>query len=87
MNAILYPGGFQDNLNPHYKREGALQDTTLNLALFKCPGDDGPPRGAHCPDWLAHSDRSSYDHFGNSYAANLFMSGSGGGGEMVTNSP
>ncbi len=87
MNAILYPGGFTDNLNPNYKRAGALQDTQLNLALFKCPGDDGPPRGAHCPDWLKNTERSSYDHFGNSYAANIFMIASSGGGPMSTNSP
>ncbi len=86
MNAILYPGGFTDNLNPRYSREGAFQDTRLNLALFSCPGDNGPPRGAHCQDWLDHTDRSSYDHFGNSYAANIFMIAAGAG-PMKTNSP
>jgi hypothetical protein len=59
----------------------------LELDLFKCPGDDGPPRGAHCQDWLDHSERSSYDHFGNSYAANVFMISSQGGGLMYSNSP
>ena len=64
-----------------------MADTELDLELFKCPGDDGPPRGAHCPDWIKNTERSSYDHFGNSYAANVFMVADGGGGEMRTNSP
>ena len=63
-------------------------DTTLDLDLFKCPGDDGPPRAAHCPDWVVNTERSSYDHFGTSFAANTFMIQSGGGGgEMRSNSP
>ncbi len=85
LNVLLYPGGFQDNLNPHYSRQGALQDTKLRLDLYKCPADDGPPRGAHCPDWVNHTERSSYDHFGNSYAANIFMVASSG--PMWSNSP
>lgn len=79
MNDILYPGGFKDNLYPTFDRTGAELDTQLDLELFKCPADDGPPRGdangrgPHCPDWINNSDRSSYDHFGSSYAANVFM--------------
>ena len=90
MNDILYPGGFKDNLYPFFDRAGAELDTELELELYKCPGDDGPPRGAHCPDWRRNSERSSYDHFGNSYAANVFMIMSTGGPEagwMKTNSP
>ncbi len=87
MNDILYKGGFKDYMNPEQNRVGMRLDTTLELDLFKCPGDDGPPRGAHCKDWLEHSERSSYDHFGNSYAANVFMVGSGGGGAIFSNSP
>ena len=48
-------------------------DAQLDLGLFRCPSDDGPPRAMHCPDWLANQDRSSYDHFGTSYVANMFM--------------
>ena len=73
MNDILYPGGFKDNLYPRFDRIGALRDTEMDLDLFKCPGDDGPPRGAHCACWTENTERSSYDHFGNSYAANIFM--------------
>ena len=87
MNDILYKGGFKDNTKPVFNRVGAQEDTQLDLPLFKCPGDDGPPRAAHCPQWIANSEQSSYDHFGNSYAANVFMISSQGGGEMFSNSP
>jgi len=84
MNDILYKGGFKDNtaVRPLWKN-----DTNLDLPLFRCPGDNGPPRGAHCPDWVANSERSSYDHFGNSYAANKFMIANANGGWMQSNSP
>ena len=88
MNDILYKGGFSDHNNPRFNRDAALKDTQLELDLFKCPGDDGPPRAAHCEDWTKNSDRSSYDHFGTSYVANIFMISSGtGGGPMWSNSP
>ena len=85
LNEILYKGGFKDHL-AFDDEDGMILDTQLNLDLFKCPGDDGPPRGAHCPDWLLHSERSSYDHFGNSYAANVFLVGIAGA-ELGSNSP
>lgn len=88
MNDILYPGGFKDNLLPTFDRIGAEADTKLNLDIFKCPGDDGPPRGGHCQEWIDASERSSFDHFGNSYSANLFMiATTGGSNPMVSNSP
>ncbi len=88
MNDILYKGGFNDAWSGgRFNHEQAEADTRLQLDLFKCAGDDGPPRGAHCPDWVKNSQRSSYDHFGTSYAANIFMIASQGGGEMRTNSP
>lgn len=87
MNDILYPGGFRDAWSGgQFDQNQAEMDTTLELDLFHCPADDGPPRGAHCPDWVANSQRSSYDHFGTSYAANIFMTSSGAG-EMRSNSP
>ncbi|MFQ5413810.1 MAG: prepilin-type N-terminal cleavage/methylation domain-containing protein [Phycisphaerae bacterium] len=94
MNDILYKGGFTDygisSGNP--SPEGMLKDTQLDLGLYRCPSDDGPPRGAHCFDWVEKGELgeavSSYDWFGNSYAANLFMIGfAGGGGTMKSNSP
>ena len=95
MNDILYKGGFRDGCfwDPFsdqckkYDRAQAELDTKAELELFQCPADSGPPRGAHCPDWLANSERSSYDHFGNSYAANVFMIAPNGGGWMQSNSP
>lgn len=78
LNHVLYTHGFKDNLRPEYDRGGALRDTRLDLPAYRCPGDDGPPRGRadgrgpHCPDWILHTERSSYDQFGNSYAANLY---------------
>ena len=89
MNEILYPGGFTDYLNTAtgYDREGAERDTKLKLDLFMCPGDDGPPRAAHCSWWVEETERSSYDHFGTSYAANKFMTSYVGGGPVYSNSP
>ncbi len=86
MNSILYKGGFTNHGDP-YDRIGAQGDTEMNLDLFRCPADDGPPRGGHCFDWIARSEQSSYDHFGNSYAANVFMVAIGSGGLMQSNSP
>ncbi|MHC4696688.1 MAG: prepilin-type N-terminal cleavage/methylation domain-containing protein [Planctomycetota bacterium] len=87
MNDILYPGGFKDFRYPEYDRLGALADTKLDLAIYKCPADDGPPRGAHCLMWSAHADRPSYDHFGTSYSSNVFMISYVGGGVIRSNSP
>ncbi|MBU0718855.1 MAG: hypothetical protein KJ749_11445, partial [Planctomycetes bacterium] len=70
-----------------FQRKGAEDDTKMDLKLFSCPGDDGPPRAAHCPNWIEFSERSSYDHFGTSYAANLFMTSYQGGGPVNSNSP
>jgi prepilin-type N-terminal cleavage/methylation domain-containing protein len=88
MNEILYKGGFKDNTQPYFDRLGAENDTKLDLELFKCPSDDGPPRVAHCQDWIEKGDTiSSYDWFGNSYAANVFMTAPSTGGLMNSNSP
>jgi len=87
MNEILYKGGFKDHLKPQLFRAGALTDTRLKLDLFVCPADDGPPRGGHCREWVESDGVSSYDHFGNSFAANVFMVASGDGGLMHSNSP
>ncbi len=88
LNHILYPQEFPDYLHPFYDRDGAWSDTQLELDVYRCPSDTGYT-GAHCPDF-ASDGRTSYDHFGNSYAANVFMVGSSGGpqaGMMKSNSP
>ncbi len=87
LNAYLYPHGFRDHNTPAISRIGWDLDTRLDLPAFRCPADDGPPLGAHCPDWVANTTRSSYDHFGNSYAANVFMISSADDGLQRTNSP
>ena len=86
LNQLLYPGGFPD-FKIDDNLEGMSQDTRLDLDLFRCPGDDGPPRAMHCPDWIAHPDRSSYDHFGTSYVANVFMVWSGSNRDLYANGP
>ncbi len=86
LNNYMYPHGFLDSSDP-YDRNGAERDTLLTLDAYRCPADDGPPGGAHCPDWINNPHRTSYDHFGNSYAANLFMISSAGGGYLSSNSP
>ena len=88
LNALLYKGGL-----PDYRigdnTEGMSNDAQLDLDLFRCTSDDGPPRALHCPDWLANQDRSSYDHFGTSYVANMFMIGFAGNEStrVFSNSP
>ncbi len=81
LNEVLYSHGFTDSLGPEWNRDGALRDTQLELPAYQCPGDDGPPRGRgdgqgpHCPEWIRNTERSSYDQFGNSYAANTYWVG------------
>ncbi len=87
LNFVLYQEGFKDNLKPRPNPPGARSDTQLELDLFKCPADEGPPRAGHCQDWLDHPDRSSFDHFGTSFTANMFMIASSAGGYMYSNSP
>jgi len=90
MNDILYPGGFGESRTSagNVSRQQAVRDTELDLSLFKCPADDGPPRGAHCRDWIdKFPELSSYNYFGNSFTANMFMTASSSGGPMSSNSP
>ncbi|RJP31461.1 MAG: prepilin-type N-terminal cleavage/methylation domain-containing protein [Phycisphaerales bacterium] len=86
LNKIVYKFDFAD-----YRKdtpEKQLRDTRLELKDFECPGDDGPPRGAHCQDWVDDGQTTSFDWFGNSYASNVFLSGiAGGGGVLKSNSP
>ncbi len=85
LNTIFYPHGFRDNLD-RYTQAGAILDTELRLDAYRCPADDGPPLGGHCYHWVENPTRSSYDHFGTSYAANTFMVGTGSGA-IMSNSP
>ena len=87
LNTILYPHGFRNNLDPYFNPVGAMADTQLDLAAYRCPADDSPPNGGHCESWLVQTEESSYDHFGTSYAANIFMTANSTGGYMSSNSP
>ncbi len=86
LNKIVYKFDFADYQNDTPEKQ--LRDTRLDLKDFQCAGDDGPPRGAHCQSWIDDGQTSSYDWFGNSYAANVFLTGaSNGSGKLHSNSP
>ena len=87
LNRILYGDTLTDYTNdPGPGNQNWLQDTQLDLDLFRCPCDSGYT-GIHTPAF--RDDRlTSYDHFGTSYGANMFMiATSGGGNPMRSNSP
>jgi prepilin-type processing-associated H-X9-DG protein len=89
LNNILYPHGFRDNFpspNVPLDQAALMKDTGLALDKYRCPADDGPPKAAHCYDWMNNPARTSFDHFGNSYAANTFMV-QYSGGRISSNSP
>ncbi len=86
LNKILFPGAMTDAFAfGRFDRDQAHADTKLELDLVKCPSDTGFT-GVHCPDFEAKK-LSSFDHFGTSYNANIFMTASGGGGVMFSTSP
>lgn len=85
LNRVIYPNEFEDHLEPPRDRPGALKDTQLELDGFECPADTGYT-GAHCPGFQ-EQELSSFDHFGTSYTANIFMTSNAGGGEMFSTSP
>jgi len=88
LNEQVYGKPFTDFLSPSFSKEGATQDTKLDLSVFHCPGDNGPPRGGHCEDWtIKGKNTTSFDWFGTSYAANIFMIATTDGSKMVSNSP
>ena len=87
LNRILF-GELPDYTNdPGSNYVNWESDTQLALDAMQCPSDTGPPPGAHCPDWRINTGRSSYDHFGTSYNANIFMTGNSAGGSMSSQSP
>ncbi len=69
LNDIIYPGGFTDYMgNPGVNQAHWKEDATLDLKQFRCPSDRGYT-GHHFTTW-SESKKSSFDHYGNSYAAN-----------------
>jgi len=94
LNAILYKAAFFDGwAEDRFNLTQAYLDTQLDLTTNQCPADTGYT-GAHFPDFR-DLQLSSYDHFGTSYTANMFMINVPGGlvgegfmvGEMGSNSP
>lgn len=75
LNKIIYGDIF-----PDYKEgtdEQRLSDTRLVLEPYICPADSGYG-GAHCSDW-SYTALTSYDFFGTSFVANVFVYGSSNG--------
>ena len=82
LNGILYRERFADHTED---QTGWEADTALELDVYRCPSDSGYT-GIHSPAF--RDDRlTSYDHFGTSYGANMFMVANSGGGWMSSNSP
>ena len=69
LNFTLFKGNFTDyQENPGPNQVNWESDTTLDLGIVRCPSDRGYT-GHHFTSW-ANSRKSSYDHYGTSYAAN-----------------
>ena len=86
LNRILYGDQFPDHTDdPGEGNANWLADAELDLGVHHCPSDSGYT-GVHSPAFRDER-LSSYDHFGTSYGANMFMVGSTGGGCMISNSP
>lgn len=86
LNRILYRDELTDYANdPGDNGANWLADTRRELSTNECPADVGYT-GVHYPSFR-DSGLSSYDHFGTSYAANIFMIGRSGGSNMYSNSP
>lgn len=84
LNQTLYGDTFPDYMNGTIEQQRS--DTRLELEPYICPADSGYA-GAHCPDF-AESGLSSYDHFGTSFSANVFMTGlSDGRGNLNSTGP
>ncbi len=75
LNQVIYKGGFADH-RPAIQFtandpggdgsvEGQIADASLNLDVYRCPGDDGYRGFNHLQ--LKSSRLSAYDHYGNSY--------------------
>ncbi len=86
LNKIIYKFDFADYQFDTPEKQ--MRDTRLDLKDFACPGDDGPPRGGHCQEWVDDQFTTSFDWFGNSYASNVFLTGlNNGSAELKSNSP
>jgi prepilin-type processing-associated H-X9-DG protein len=87
LNNVLYKGGFYNAQNaPGPNQINWARDMAPELPEFHCPADYGYT-GTHLPDWR-DSKLTSYDHYGNSYAANTWwIAKRGPECELMSNSP
>lgn len=87
LNDVLYKNGFNEFRNdPGPNSQNWFGDTHLDLDVFRCPGDYGYS-GSHFKKWRDQG-FTSFDHYGNSYAANTSWIGVAGGGcTLASNSP
>ncbi len=82
LNPVVFRGGFTDYIdNPGPNNINWLNDTKLDVGIFKCPSDKGYT-GHHYSAWR-DSGLSSYDHYGNSYSASTSWIGLPGAGCML----
>jgi len=75
FNPVIYKSAFieyQDDPGP--MQSHWTDDMNMDLPIFKCPSDKGYA-GHHSVEWQK-SKLSSYDHYGNSYTANILWIGS-----------
>lgn len=84
LNQIIYGDKLRDHNASLFNPTGAKEDTQLNLDVYRCPSDTGQT-GMHCSPFQLQS-LTSYDYFGTSYNANIFMTGSSDG-SVFSNSP
>lgn len=77
LNSVIYKGGFNDySDDPGPNNQNWLNDTTLDVGIFRCPSDKGYV-GHHFSAWR-DSGLTSYDHYGNSYTASTAWIGTPG---------
>ncbi len=86
LNQIIYGHTIPDYTDdPGDDHAHWMGDTELDLDVYRCPTDSGYT-GIHSPAFRGER-LTSYDHFGTSYGANMFMTSYVGGGPIRSNSP
>ena len=98
MNLTLFKGGFRDYNPPNGAPNAGpgnvnwLNDTKIDLPIYRCPSDTGYAGGGflytggrHARDETPWRDGglSAYDHFGTSYSANTFWITGGLSGRRI----
>ena len=102
LNSSLFKGGFPDynppgkESNPGPGSENYLNDTKLDLGIYRCPSDTGYAGGGFL--YTAHNSRetdrnepafqkeglTAYNHYGVSYIANTFWISGGLAGSQIS---